>query len=167
MGSRGIALIGTLLMAEMEELSVQFRKFLWKWRGSNIEQEKMMWEQWPWCWTWPRPSNESASLWSGSGRRTSASQGRYCGCCVATSSIRGECSSKDVVAEPLRTITAVLPGSKWSCLLLCVVLQDALSEVAQICPPLKLRVFVDDITALLMEKAKRRSWRKRPQTVSQ
>ena len=33
------------------------------------------------------------------------------------------------VAEPLRTITAILLGSKWSCLLLCVVLRDALSEV--------------------------------------
>ena len=49
------------------------------------------------------------------------------------------------VAESLQT----LPGSKWSCLLLRLVLQDALSEVAKIYPPLKLRVFVDDITALL------------------
>ena len=56
------------------------------------------------------------------------------------------------VAEPLQTITAILPGSKWSCLLLLIVLLDALSEVAKIYPPLKLRVVVDDITALLMEK---------------
>ena len=54
------------------------------------------------------------------------------------------------VAEPLWTSTAILPGSKWSCLLLRSVLQDALSEVANIHLPLKLRVFVDDITALLM-----------------
>ena len=39
-------------------------------------------------------------------------------------------------AEPLRTITAILPGSTWSCLRLRIVLQDALSEA-----PLKLRVF--------------------------
>ena len=58
------------------------------------------------------------------------------------------------VAEPLRTITAILPGSKWSCLFLRIVLQDALSEVTKFYPPLKLRVFVDDITALLMEKNK-------------
>ena len=38
-------------------------------------------------------------------------------------------------------ITAILPGSK------CVVLQDALSEVTQLCPPLKLCVFVDDTTS--------------------
>ena len=58
------------------------------------------------------------------------------------------------VAEPLRTITAILPGSQWSGLLLRIVLQDALSEVTRIYPPLKLRVFVDDITALLMGKNK-------------
>ena len=52
------------------------------------------------------------------------------------------------VAEPLQTITAILPGSKWSCLLLKIVLQDAFSEVTKIFPFLKLRFFVDDITAL-------------------
>ena len=52
-------------------------------------------------------------------------------------------------AEPLKTITAILPGSKWSCLLLRIVLQDALSEVTKFFPSLKLRVFVDDITALV------------------
>ena len=44
-------------------------------------------------------------------------------------------------AEPLKTITATLPGSKWSCLLLRIVLQDALSEVMKIYPPVKLRFF--------------------------
>ena len=39
------------------------------------------------------------------------------------------------VAEPLQTITAFLPGSKWSCLLLRLVLQDAMSETPQIFPP--------------------------------
>ena len=58
------------------------------------------------------------------------------------------------VAEPLRTISAILPGSKWSCLPLRIVLQDALSEVTKNYLPLKLTVFVDDMTALLMEKNK-------------
>ena len=58
------------------------------------------------------------------------------------------------VAEPLRTIRAILPGSKWSCLLLRIVVQDASSEVTKNNPPLKIRVFVDDITALLMVKNK-------------
>ena len=57
-------------------------------------------------------------------------------------------------AEPLTTITAIFPGSKWSCLLLRIVLQDALSEVTKFYPPLKLWVFVDDIRALMMGKNK-------------
>ena len=56
------------------------------------------------------------------------------------------------MAQPLQTITTILPRSKWSCLLLRIVLKDTLSEVAKFYPPLKLRVFVEDITALLMEK---------------
>ena len=58
-------------------------------------------------------------------------------------------------AEPLRTITAILPGSKRSCLLLRNVSQDALSEVLKIYPPLKLIFFVDDIAALVKGKKKR------------
>ena len=50
--------------------------------------------------------------------------------------------------EPLQ-ITAILSGSKWSCLHLGIVLQDALSEVTKNYTHLKLRVFVDDITALV------------------
>ena len=34
----------------------------------------------------------------------------------------------------------------------CIVLRDALSDVSKIYPPLKLRVFVNDITALSMGK---------------
>ena len=49
---------------------------------------------------------------------------------------------------------ATLPGSKWSCLLLRVVLQDALSEVTKIYRLLKLTVFVDDITALMKGRIK-------------
>ena len=50
------------------------------------------------------------------------------------------------VAKPLQTITAILHGSTWSCVLLRVVLQGALSEVVKVYPPLQLKVFVDDIT---------------------
>ena len=49
------------------------------------------------------------------------------------------------VADPLQTITAVLPGSKWSWLLLRIVLQDALSEVLNVYSALKLKVYTDDI----------------------
>ena len=43
-------------------------------------------------------------------------------------------------------VRAILPGSESSCVLLRIVLQDALSEVMKV---LKLKVFVDDITAFL------------------
>ena len=51
-------------------------------------------------------------------------------------------------AEPLATITAILPGSKWSCLRLRIVLQDALSDVTKKSTP----GFVDNITALVKRK---------------
>ena len=50
------------------------------------------------------------------------------------------------VAAPFHTITAIVPGSKWICLLLR-------SEV-KVYPPMQLKMFVDDITASL-EWAKR------------
>ena len=62
-GSRSTALIGTLLMAESEELREQCEKLCWRWRGSNNEQEKKNWEQWHWCWTWQGHSSGSVSLW--------------------------------------------------------------------------------------------------------
>ena len=50
----------------------------------------------------------------------------------------------------LQTITAVLPDSTWSCLLLRIVLQDAWSEVTQILSASEIEVFfVDDVTAFL------------------
>ena len=61
------------------------------------------------------------------------------------------------VAEPLQTISAILPGSKWSCLPPRIELQDALSEITKMYP-LKSKFFVDDITALLKEKTE--TWRK-------
>ena len=72
-------------------------------------------------------------------------------CCAVISSTRGEYSSKGAWRSRFRP-SAILPGSKWSCLVLWIVLQDAISEVTNIYPPLKLRVFVDDITALLKGK---------------
>ena len=45
------------------------------------------------------------------------------------------------VAEPLQTISAILPGSKLSCLLLRIVLQDALSEVTKFLPSAEIEGF--------------------------
>ena len=112
------------------------------------KQKQKIKELWLGFWTWRRLLSESASLWSGPGRHTSASQERSCGCFGHQRRVQFE----GCAAEPLTTITAILPGSKWSCLLLHIVLQDALSEVTKIYPSLKLRVFVDDITALVKGK---------------
>ena len=83
----------------------------------------------------------TVSHWCGPGQRTSASQGRYCGCYVGYFVHLRRVQFEGCAAEPLRSITAILSGSKWSCLLLRIVLQDALSEVTKIYPPLKLRDF--------------------------
>ena len=96
----------------------------------------------------------SVFLWCGPGRRPSASRGY--------SEHQRRVQFEGCAAEPLRTITAILPGSNWSCLLPRTVLQDALSEVTKIYPPLKLRVFVDDVTALLMgENREVLKWQRR------
>ena len=94
-----------------------------------------------------KASSVSASRWFGPGRRISVRKilRVLCGYFEHERPVQFE----GCVAEPLQTITAFLPGSKWSCSLLRIVLQDALSEVTKIYPPLKLKVFVDDITALL------------------
>ena len=47
-----------------------------------------------------------------------------------------------------------LLGSNWSCLLLRMVLQDALSEVMKMYPPMKLKVFLDDIVAFVERRNK-------------
>ena len=50
------------------------------------------------------------------------------------------------VAGPLPTMTAIVPGSKWSCLLLPSVLQDVFSEVLKLYPLLTHEgFFVDDM----------------------
>ena len=68
-----------------------------------------------------------------------------------TSSTKGACSLKGASRSRSRPITAILPGSKWSCFLLRTVLQDALSEVMKVNPLLKPKVFVDDKPTLLHE----------------
>ena len=81
---------------------------------------------------WRRPSSGSVFLWCGPGLRTSVSQQRSRECCAVFHEHPRRVLFEGCVAEPLRTITAILPGSKWSRLLLRVVLQDPLGEVTQI-----------------------------------
>ena len=79
-------------MVEKEEPSAQCGTYWWNWRDLTEEQKQRIEGLWPWCWTLRRHSSERAFLWSGPGRRTSASQGRYCGCCAVISST-GEASA--------------------------------------------------------------------------
>ena len=115
---------GTLLMAEVGSSDGDGEV-------SNTVQEKMIKELYPWFWTWRRLSSESVCLLCGLGRRTSASQGRMRVLWVYFEHQR-RVQFEGSAAEPLRTIRAILPGSKWSCLLLRSVLQDAFSEVTNL-----------------------------------
>ena len=65
----------------------------------------------------------SIVLWWGPGRRTSASQKNLAGALIGILSSRGKVHFDGCVAEPLQIITAILPGSKWSCILLRIVWQ--------------------------------------------
>ena len=47
--------------------------------------------------------------------------------------------------DPLQTFNAMLPGSKKSVLLVRTVMQDALSEVLNLIPKLRMKAHVDDI----------------------
>ena len=63
------------------------------------------------------------------------------------------------MADPVQTITAIFLGSKWSCLLLRVVLLDALSEVLNVYQRLKLNAFVGDIKLQFMSKVSKQCLR--------
>ena len=115
--------------------------------------------EWHWSWSWRRLSSESASLWYGPGRRTSASQQRYSGCYAGTSSIRGESNLKDVLRSRSRPSRLCCQGRSGVACFYVSCCRTSLSEVTKIYPPLLLCVFVDDITALLKSRNKERSRR--------
>ena len=70
----------------------------------------------------------------GLGRRTSAHPRKILRVLCGYFEHQRRVQFEGCVAEPLQTITAILPGSKWSCMLLRIVLQDALSEVTKKSP---------------------------------
>ena len=76
-----------------------------------------------------RASQLSCSL--GLGDAFQLPPGSSCGCFAGISNTRVECSLKVVRQSHCKPFTAILPGFKWSCLLLRIVLQDALSEVTK------------------------------------
>ena len=96
-------------------------------------------------------SHDSSSC--GAWRRTSIFPGRLCVCCAVLRTPAARSVSR-VRRGAAPEHHSYVPGSTWSCLLLRIVLQDALSEVMKVCPPLKLRVFVDDIGAFMKGRNK-------------
>ena len=56
--------------------------------------------------------------------------------------------SEDGTSEPLQTIHAILPGSKWSDLL-TIVLQEAMSNIFHLYPEARARVYVVEIINML------------------
>ena len=62
---------------------------------------------------------------------------RFCVCSAVTSSIRGEFNLKDVQRSCSRPSRPFFVGRIWSCLLPRFQLQDTLSEVMNVFPPLK------------------------------
>ena len=126
----------TLVLIAMEEVNALCWRPYWCWKDLIIIQEKELKERKPW------QQLSSGSVFSNFPRK---SLRVLCG--YFEHQRRVQCDR--CVEEPLQTIVTILPWSKWSCLLMRVLLQEALSEVTHIHPPLKLRVFVDDITAFM------------------
>ena len=104
----------------------------WKERFDYRAQAKQTKERSQRCLAWLTHSSGSVSLLWGLGRRIAIFPRRCCLCGHLEHQKRVQ--FEGCVAEPLQTITAILFGSKWSCLLLRFVLQNA-------------KVFVDDLTA--------------------
>ena len=133
-GSRSIASSGTLPTGEMEELSVRCGKYWWnmeRFNGKAKAEDQgavalvldlanafarislpVVWA-WATHFSFPRKILRVLCGFFEHQRRV-----QFEGC----------------AAEPLTTITAILPGSKWSCLFFRIVLQDALSEVTKTYP---------------------------------
>ena len=111
--SGNIGLVGMLQMDETErtiwEILMEMDSFKHQ-AGRNFEKQLP--------WTWLRLPSESASVSSVGQQRASASQRIYCGCHKGTYfEHQRRTEFEGCVAEPFQTITANLPGSKWSCLL--------------------------------------------------
>ena len=119
--------------------------------GRHGGAERTAWrERARWCLIWPRRVSVSAVVWAWATQFNLPKKilRELCGCLEHQRRVQFE----GCAAEQLQTITAILPKSKWSCLLLRLVLQDALGEVMKVYPAMKLKVFVGDITAFVTKQ---------------
>ena len=81
--------------------------------------------------SWRRHSSVLASLWLGLGDAFQLAKEDPASA-VRVLRAPEACTVRRMCGRAAHEITAILPGSKWSCLLLRTVLQDALSEVTKI-----------------------------------
>ena len=153
---------GMPLVGEVEELSGRCGKVCWPWKDTNTRQKRSRSDRFG-LGSGESLSSGTVSQLYGHGRRISTFPRMILRVLCGNFEHQRRVQFEGCVAEPLHTITVILPGSKWSCLLLRIVLQDVLSEAIQIHPRLKLRVFANDIPAFfsvrnrekVLEKLKR------------
>ena len=89
----------------------------------NRERAEKIKEQLSWCWTWQRLSNEFVSLWCGLGATHFSFPKKILRVLCGYFEHQWRVQFEGCAAEPLTTITAILPGSKSSCVLLRIVLR--------------------------------------------
>ena len=98
------------------------------------KQRKKIKESWPWSWTWRRPSSGSVFVCVGLGDALQLPEEDHVGAVWVLLEHQRRVQFEGCAAEPLQTIPAILPGFKWSCLLL-------LSEVTQNLPSTEVEGF--------------------------
>ena len=91
-GKNNIVLGGMLLMGAMELYALSGKRCL-RWKGSITEQVKWSKRRSRWCLIWPKHLSGSVSHWCGPGIFEHQRCAQFEGC----------------VAEPLQTITGILP----------------------------------------------------------
>ena len=148
-----------------EERSARCGKPCLRRKDTTTVQAKKTQERSHWCLIWRKLSGVPVFQSCVLGRRISISPGRFFVCCAGTSSTRGAFSVKGASRSRSKPPRPFLRGSKWSCSLLLVVFQDALIDVMKAYPPLKLKLFVGDITAMWKGKTSKDLARKARQSL--
>ena len=120
----------------------------WKWKRWTLREDRTAKEPLHWWWTQRRHVGRSNDMWYGSGPFIRTLQKECSGCSVATSLMNEWCCSKTTFSERAVTITAILPWSKWSVLMLRIVWQDDMRYVFFVSLDLRIRVSVDDMEPL-------------------
>ena len=103
---------------------------------------------------WPRPFKKCSSRLLGSGRCTSDFRREYFGCSVDILQSKRKGMFESNVSDPVLTHTEILPGSKWSVLLVRNVIRDAMRSAFCVFPNegftlMSIHTIVDDMKPFL------------------